>query len=125
MSQGQRKRTGAAPAGVQTHTPEPRTVLELRKVTCAYESGRPAILDISFSVREGETLCLLGPSGCGKTTTLRAIAGFEPVVAGEVHLESRLVSTPGMLVPTERRRVGMVFQDYALFPHLRVAENIA
>ncbi len=125
MSQGQRKRTGAAPAGGPTRTPEPRTVLELRKVTCAYEAGRPAILDISLSVREGETLCLLGPSGCGKTTALRAIAGFEPVVAGEIHLESRLVSTPGTLVPTERRRVGMVFQDYALFPHLRVAENIA
>ena len=125
MSQGQRKRTGAAPAKAQIRTPEAQIVLELRKVTCAYEVGRPAIVDISFSVREGETLCVLGPSGCGKTTTLRAIAGFEPVVAGEVHLEGRLVSTPGMLVPTERRRVGMVFHDYALFPHLRVAENIA
>ncbi len=125
MSQGQRKRTGAAPAGGRIRTPEPRTVLELRKVTCAYDAEHPAIQEISFTVREGETLCVLGPSGCGKTTTLRAIAGFEPVVAGEVHLEGRLVSTPGMLVPTERRRVGMVFQDYALFPHLRVAENIA
>jgi iron(III) transport system ATP-binding protein len=100
-------------------------VLELRKVTCAYEVGRTAISDVSFSAREGEILCLLGPSGCGKTTTLRAIAGFEPVVGGEVYLEGQLVSAPGFLIPTERRRVGMVFQEYALFPHLRVVENIA
>lgn len=101
------------------------TVLELRKVTCAYEAGRPAISDISFSVHKGDILCLLGPSGCGKTTTLRVIAGFEPVVGGEVYLEGQLVSAAGLLVPTEQRRVGMVFQEYALFPHLRVAENIA
>src|SRR5205823_28326 len=100
-------------------------VLELRKVTCAYEVGRAAISDVSFSVREGEILCLLGPSGCGKTTTLRVIAGFEPVVGGEVYLKGQLVSAPGVLLPTERRRVGMVFQEYALFPHLRVSENIA
>jgi iron(III) transport system ATP-binding protein len=99
-------------------------VLELRSVSCAYEPGLPAISDISLSAREGEILCLLGPSGCGKTTTLRAIAGFEPVMNGEVYLEGRLVSAPGVLIPTEQRRVGMVFQEYALFPHLRVAENI-
>jgi iron(III) transport system ATP-binding protein len=67
----------------------------------------------------------LGPSGCGKTTTLRAIAGFEPVTAGEIHLAGRLVSSPTAQVPTEARSVGMVFQEYALFPHLRVADNIA
>ncbi|MFM8550824.1 MAG: ABC transporter ATP-binding protein [Nitrospiraceae bacterium] len=100
-------------------------MLELRHVTCAYEQGRPAIADISLAIREGEILCLLGPSGCGKTTTLRAIAGFEPVTAGEVYLEGRLVSSPASLVPTEQRRIGMVFQDYALFPHLRVLDNIA
>src|SRR5437016_4161261 len=100
-------------------------VLELRKVTCAYEAGRLAISEISFCARKGEILCLLGPSGCGKTTTLRAIAGFEPVIRGEVYLQNQLVSAKGLLVPTEERRVGMVFQEYALFPHLRVAENIA
>jgi len=99
-------------------------VVELRKVTCAYEAGHAAISDVSFSVREGEILCLLGPSGCGKTTTLRVIAGFEPVVGGEVYLEGQLASAPGVLLPTERRRVGMVFQEYALFPHLRVVDNI-
>ncbi|MGH7254526.1 MAG: ABC transporter ATP-binding protein, partial [Nitrospirales bacterium] len=103
----------------------PPTVLELRKVRCAYEPRRPAIDEVSFTVRKGEILCLLGPSGCGKTTTLRVIAGFEPVETGEVYLEGRLVSSPSGLVPTERRRVGMVFQEYALFPHLRVADNIA
>jgi len=100
-------------------------VLELRNVSCAYDSDRPAITDISFTALEGEIICLLGPSGCGKTTTLRAIAGFEPVTAGEIHLEGRLVSAPGHLIPTEQRRIGMVFQEYALFPHLRVQDNVA
>ncbi|WP_447977656.1 ABC transporter ATP-binding protein [Candidatus Nitrospira bockiana] len=101
------------------------TVLEVSKISCAYEPGRPAIVDISLSAQEGEILCLLGPSGCGKTTTLRAIAGFEAVVAGEIYLQGRLVSSRDFLVPTEHRRIGMVFQEYALFPHLRVADNIA
>lgn len=100
------------------------TVLELRGVSCAYEPGRPAIRGITIAAHEGEILCLLGPSGCGKTTTLRVIAGFEPVSEGEVYLEGRLVSAPGLVVPTEHRRVGMVFQEYALFPHLRVEANI-
>ncbi|SPP63355.1 ABC transporter ATP-binding protein [Nitrospira lenta] len=100
-------------------------VLELRTVACAYETGRPAIRNISFAAREGEILCLLGPSGCGKTTILRAIAGFEPVRSGELFLSGRLVSNANLTVPTEERRVGMVFQEYALFPHLRVADNIA
>ena len=100
-------------------------VLELRHVTCAYEAGRPAISDISLTAQEGDILCLLGPSGCGKTTTLRAIAGFEAITAGEVYLQGRLVSSPAVLVPTEDRRIGMVFQEYALFPHLRVADNVA
>jgi iron(III) transport system ATP-binding protein len=94
-------------------------------VTCAYEPGRPAISDISLSAREGEIICILGPSGCGKTTTLRAVAGFEAVVSGEIYLQSRLVSASGVLVPPEGRRVGMVFQEYALFPHLCVMDNVA
>ena len=101
------------------------SILELRSVSCAYDPSRPAIKDISFSIREGEILCLLGPSGCGKTTVLRAIAGFEPVRSGQIFLSNRLVSSSSETVPTEERRVGMVFQEYALFPHLRVADNIA
>jgi iron(III) transport system ATP-binding protein len=101
------------------------SILELRSVSCAYDTSRPAIKDISFSIREGEILCLLGPSGCGKTTVLRAIAGFEPVRSGQIFLSDRLVSSSTETVPTEERRVGMVFQEYALFPHLRAADNIA
>jgi iron(III) transport system ATP-binding protein len=105
--------------------PPASSVLELRAVSCAYEPGRPAVQGISFSAREGEILCLLGPSGCGKTTILRAIAGFEPVRSGQLFLSGQLVSSPDVTIPTENRRVGMVFQEYALFPHLRVQDNIA
>jgi iron(III) transport system ATP-binding protein len=101
------------------------SVLELRGVSCAYDTGRPAVHDIAFAAKEGEILCLLGPSGCGKTTILRAIAGFEPVRSGQIFLSGELVSSPDHMTPTEERRVGMVFQEYALFPHLRVQDNIA
>ena len=101
------------------------SVLELRSVSCAYEPGRPAVQGISFAAQEGEILCLLGPSGCGKTTILRAIAGFEPVRSGQLFLSGQLVSSPDVTIPTEDRHVGMVFQEYALFPHLRVQDNIA
>jgi len=106
------------------YTPD-SSVLELRHVSCAYDTGRPAVQGISFAAREGEILCLLGPSGCGKTTILRAIAGFEPVRSGRIFLSGQLVSSPDVMTPTEHRRVGMVFQEYALFPHLRVQDNIA
>jgi len=101
------------------------SVLELRHVTCAYGTDRPAVHAVSFVAREGEILCLLGPSGCGKTTILRAIAGLEPVQSGQIFLSGELVSSSDMLVATEYRHVGMVFQEYALFPHLRVQDNIA
>jgi iron(III) transport system ATP-binding protein len=100
-------------------------ILELRSVSCAYDPHRPAIRDMSFSAQEGEILCLLGPSGCGKTTVLRAIAGFEPVRSGEIFLSGRRVSSSSDTIPTEERHVGMVFQEYALFPHLHVVGNIA
>ena len=109
---------------VNLYTPA-SSILELRSVSCSYDPSRPAIRDISFSAREGEILCLLGPSGCGKTTILRAIAGFEPVRSGEIFLSGRRVSSASETIPTEERRVGMVFQEYALFPHLRVVDNIA
>lgn len=99
-------------------------VLELTDVTCSYETGSSAVERISFSARKGDIICLLGPSGCGKTTTLRAIAGFEPVASGEIRLNGNVVSTTGRHVPPEQRRVGMVFQDYALFPHLTVRDNV-
>ena len=107
------------------HSTTVSSVLELRQVSCFYEAGRPAVQEISFAAKEGEILCLLGPSGCGKTTILRAIAGFEPVRSGQIFLSDQLVSSQKVMTPTENRRIGMVFQEYALFPHLRVQDNIA
>ena len=80
---------------------------------------------LSFAIPRGTIGCLLGPSGCGKTTVLRCIAGFEPVQSGEILISDRVVSRPGFSLPPEQRRIGMVFQDYALFPHLCVADNVA
>jgi len=93
-------------------------------VSKAY-GGVPAVQNAQLCVERGELLALLGPSGCGKTTLLRLVAGFEQPDAGEILLDGRLVASPRAFVPPERRRVGMVFQDYALFPHLSVAENVA
>jgi iron(III) transport system ATP-binding protein len=98
-------------------------LLELRQVACHYGSA-PVVSDLSFRVRQGAIACLLGPSGCGKTTVLRAVAGLEPVTAGEIELRGRTVSTASTTVPPEQRGIGMVFQDYALFPHLTVRDNI-
>jgi len=99
-------------------------LLELRQVSQAYD-GRPVLDNLSFQLDTGLIGCLLGPSGCGKTTVLRCIAGFEPLTHGEVVLHGEVMSRPGLTVPAERRRIGMVFQDYALFPHLTVERNIA
>ncbi|AHB88150.1 ABC-type FeII uptake system ATPase component FutC [Thermosynechococcus sp. NK55a] len=85
----------------------------------------PAIRDLSLSVQEGEILGLLGPSGCGKTTLLRLIAGLDTPDAGEIRVGDRCVVGANVFIPPEQRSLGMVFQDFALFPHLTVAENIA
>ena len=85
----------------------------------------PAVDGASFELNEGELLGLLGPSGCGKTTLLRLVAGFERPDAGEIVLGEQAVCGPRMWLPPERRHVGVVFQDYALFPHLSVVENVA
>lgn len=79
---------------------------------------------VSFSLKPGEIGCMLGPSGCGKTTVLRSIAGFENAWRGRILIDDIEVSTPGFSLPPERRNIGMVFQDFALFPHLRVEENV-
>ena len=84
-----------------------------------------AVQDVSIVVEEGSFLALVGPSGCGKTTTLRLIAGFEAPDAGTVVIRGTPASGPGVFVAAERRRVGMVFQDYALFPHLTIERNVA
>lgn len=85
----------------------------------------PTIDGISLGLAAGEIGVFIGPSGCGKTTLLRAVAGLEPVSGGQIHLSGALVSRAGHSVPPEDRRIGMVFQDYALFPHLSVGGNIA
>ena len=98
--------------------------LELSRISQSY-GARKVLNDISFRLGDGTIACLLGASGCGKTTVLRCIAGFERVAAGEIIINGNLASRPGFVMPPESRRIGMVFQDYALFPHLTVARNIA
>ena len=98
--------------------------LTLQGVCHAYD-GVPAIEAIDLTVGEGKLVCLLGPSGCGKTTVLRVAAGLEPLQQGRVFIGESEVARPGASTPPEERGVGLVFQDYALFPHLTVAENVA
>jgi iron(III) transport system ATP-binding protein len=86
--------------------------------------GEAVVRDVSFTVSPGRILALLGPSGCGKTTTLRLIAGFESLDRGSIEIAGQLVAGAGANVPPERRQAGMVFQDYAIFPHLNVAANV-
>lgn len=101
-------------------------MVALDRVAVRYPgSTSPALAGFSLSVRAGEFISILGPSGSGKTTALRVIAGFERVESGEVYLDGRLVSSTTTHVQPDKRNVGLVFQDYALFPHLTVAENIA
>ncbi len=83
-----------------------------------------AARDITLELPKGQLMALLGPSGCGKTTTLRLIAGFERLDAGEIEVAGQIVARPGFHLPPEQRRIGMVFQEYALFPHLTVAQNV-
>ena len=99
-------------------------LLEVENLRHAY-GVQEVVRDLSFHLPHGAIGCLLGPSGCGKTTVLRCIAGFEAVREGTIRIGGRVVSGPGVMVPPEQRRIGMMFQDYALFPHLSVAENIA
>ncbi len=99
--------------------------LKFRSVSKTYQGQpRPAVADLSFSLDRGEILALVGPSGCGKTTTLRLIAGFERQEEGQICLAGRTISSEDFSLPPEKRNVGLVFQDYALFPHLTVRDNV-
>ena len=102
-------------------TASPR--LETRHLVRSF-GGRRVVDDVSLSIEAGQVTCLLGPSGCGKSTTLRMIAGVERADAGEVRLDGVTVAAPGVHVPPEVRSVGLMFQDFALFPHLTVADNV-
>ena len=101
-------------------------ILQLKSISKTFTaSNTPAVNQVSLELQQGELLGLLGPSGCGKTTLLRIVAGFEKVSQGQVELAGKIVSDRNKNIPPEKRNTGMVFQDYALFPHLTVAENIA
>jgi len=99
------------------------SLLELHNLTYAYDNHK-VVDGLSFQLAQGQIGCLLGPSGCGKTTVLRCIAGFEPVIGGEIRVDGQLISSGNIHLAAEQRRIGMVFQDYALFPHLTVTDNI-
>ncbi|MGQ9371808.1 ABC transporter ATP-binding protein [Azospirillum sp. A39] len=106
-----------APAAV------PREALALEGVTHRY-GGTVAVDGVSLTIAAGEIVCLCGPSGCGKSTMLRIASGLETLQAGVVRIGGRVVAEPGAEVPPERRGIGLVFQDYALFPHLSVLDNV-
>jgi len=102
-------------------------MLELNHLHLGYDTpnGLKAVVrDLSLRLDDGHIGCLLGASGCGKSTILRAIAGFEPVRGGHIALDGSVISSVDIQQPPERRGVGMMFQDYALFPHLSVADNV-
>ena len=99
-------------------------MLTLEHVAQAY-GAKPVLKNVSFQLKAGQIGCLLGPSGCGKTTALRLIAGFERLAGGAIYLGGQAIARPGHCLPAEQRRVGLVFQDYALFPHLTVAANVS
>ncbi len=106
--------------------PPSEPVLVCRNLSKHFASmAAPAVDAVSFELNEGELLGLLGPSGCGKTTLLRLVAGFETPETGEIDLAQQRVCQLGLHLPPERRQVGVVFQDYALFPHLTVVENVS
>ena len=98
--------------------------LEISHLTRAY-GGRKVVYDVSLAVMPGQVTCLLGPSGCGKSTTLRMIAGVETQDSGAIHVDGQTISDADCDLPPEKRGIGLMFQDFALFPHLNVAANVA
>ncbi|MGR3378204.1 ABC transporter ATP-binding protein [Salipiger abyssi] len=98
--------------------------LEIRDLVRRFE-GRSVVDHVSLTIQPGHVTCLLGPSGCGKSTTLRMIAGVDMQDAGTIHVDGNLICDTVFRVPPERRQIGLMFQDFALFPHLSVGENVA
>lgn len=98
--------------------------LEIRNLTRLFD-GKAVVDGVSLTIQPGHVTCLLGPSGCGKSTTLRMIAGVEQQDSGSILVDGRMICGPDCYVPPERREIGLMFQDFALFPHLSVGENVA
>lgn len=98
--------------------------LEIRHLVKSFD-GKPVVDDVSLTIQPGHVTCLLGPSGCGKSTTLRMIAGVDTQDSGEIYLDGELICDTVVRVPPERRSIGLMFQDFALFPHLSVGQNVA
>ena len=105
---------------MQPQTPR----LEIRNLRRSFD-GRAVVDGVSLRIMPGQVTCLLGPSGCGKSTTLRMIAGVEMQDSGEIYVDGKLICDTVFRIPPERREIGLMFQDFALFPHLSVADNVA
>lgn len=114
----------ASPTGRRSERSAGSTSIHAKQVQVAYD-GAPVLAGVDLEVAPGQIVSLLGPSGCGKTTLLRAIAGLERVQQGEISVGNQVVSSATTHLPPEQRRIGMVFQDWALFPHLSVGQNVS
>lgn len=100
-------------------------MIKVRNLSFAYEQNQNNILDnLSFDLQRGKVLAVVGPSGGGKSTLLRLLAGLERPQRGEIHIDHNIVASKGIFVEPENRGIGMLFQDYALFPHMTIAKNI-
>lgn len=102
----------------------PKNILCLESISLGYQ-GHRVLENISVHLQAGEIGCFLGPSGCGKTSLLRVIAGFDAIETGKIYLDRKIIDDSHTMLPAEQRHIGMVFQDYALFPHLNIFDNIA
>tara|TARA_B100000035_G_C20953398_1_gene533019 strand:+ start:195 stop:848 length:654 start_codon:yes stop_codon:yes gene_type:complete len=101
-----------------------KNILEIKNLSHAYDQNTLTIKDFSFSLQKGEIVSILGPSGIGKTTLLRIVAGLEHVMDGEVKISDKVVSKKNFLLPPEKRNLGLVVEDRALFPHLNIEKNV-
>ena len=101
-----------------------KNILEIRNLSHAYDQAGSIIKDFNFSLKKGEIVSILGPSGIGKTTLLRIVAGLEDVMDGEVIISEKVASKKNFLLPPEKRNLGLVVEDRALFPHLNIEKNV-